>query len=283
MKVLLATDGLPAAEAAEQLLARTARRDLDLGVATVGEGAAANGEGGAHDVAAGAAARLRDAGFEPAIHALEQDAGKALPELVAREHFDLVVLGAGNMSWLGRILFGNVSTQMLHSHTSVLVASRAPASPSGRISVLLATDGSVEGESAVGAAERFLAPDLCSVLLFSIVAVRVPAFAGGPVTGYASPGFDEALETPLIEERRRLLEPARDLMKRSGFSVDVRITLGAPVKRILEEARETDSDLVVVGARPRRTMDRVLVGSVSDQVARYAPAALIVRPDPDPG
>lgn len=46
----------------------------------------------------------------------------------------------------------------------------------------------------------------------------------------------------------------------------------------LEEARDTDAGLVVVGARVRKAIDRALVGSVSDQVARYAPAALIARP-----
>lgn len=278
VKVLLATDGLPAAEAAERLIVRTARRDLNLAVATAA-GVGGEGKDAAREVVRDAVARLEEAGFRPTGHLPEGDTDDALSRLVAEENIDLVVLGTGNKSWLGRILFGSISTQMLHSSSSVLLVNEAPPSDHTKTPVLIAVDESPEGAAAVEAAAGLLDPERSSIRLFSVVAVRVPAFAGGPVTGFASPGFDDRLEAELTEERRRHIEHMAGGLREAGFDTDARVTLGAPVKRILEEARDTGASLLVVGARRRGAMDRALVGSVSDQVVRYAPAALIVRPD----
>ncbi len=48
---------------------------------------------------------------------------------------------------------------------------------------------------------------------------------------------------------------------------------------IVEEARKSESDLVVLGARGRSTISRILLGSTSDYVATHAPCSvLVVRP-----
>lgn len=278
MKVLLATDGLPAAEAAERLLIAVARRDVEVIVAAAAGKRDPSGESAAQEVVTRAVGRMEKAGFHPMDRPLQRDAAEALPRFVDEENVDIVVLGAGNKSWLGRILFGSISTQMLHSRSSVLIVNEPPGTEDGKISVLFALDGSAEAAVAVREAVSLLAPDRCAIRVFSVVAVRVPAFSSAAATGYAAPGFDEKLEAELTAGPRRAAEEHAKAFIEAGFETEVRVTLGAPVKRILEEARDIDAGLVVVGARPRGGLERALVGSISDQVARYTPAALIVRP-----
>lgn len=278
MKILLATDGLAAADAAEKLLVDLARRDHGIVVAAVGGARGAPDEDTAEDVAGRATERLRSAGFTVQACPLEGKPGEALARVVDAENIDLVVLGGGNRSWLGRVLFGDVSTQMLHSPVSVLIANDA-GDPSGeRPRVLVALDGSAAAAAGVDGAAAFLDRDRCSIELFLVVAVRVPAFSAVPATGYAVQGFDPELEEELMAGPRRDLEQRAEALAASGFEVTTKAILGSPVKRILEEASDTDARLVVVGARPRGALDRALVGSVSDQIARYSPAALVVRP-----
>lgn len=62
-------------------------------------------------------------------------------------------------------------------------------------------------------------------------------------------------------------------------SVDKMCRPGHPVKVILDEAQELDCDLVVIGARGHSFLGRLLIGSVSDNVATHAKCSvLIVRP-----
>lgn len=279
MKILLATDGLPAAEAAEQLLVRAARRDLDVVVVAAADGKNER-PADVQEVVTRSVRRLEEAGFRPTGEALEGRAKEVLHRYVGDAGADIVVLGSGNKSWLGRMLFGSISTQMLHSARSVLIVNEPPATHEDGMRVLVAMDGSAEA-AAPDRAIAFLDPERCSVRLFSVVALRVPSFEGAPVTGYAAPGSEEKVGVEITERRRRAVEDRAALFGAAGFDVETRVTLGAPVKRILEEARDIDASLVVVGGKPRGRLERVLVGSVSDQVTRYTRAALILRPNGD--
>jgi nucleotide-binding universal stress UspA family protein len=54
--------------------------------------------------------------------------------------------------------------------------------------------------------------------------------------------------------------------------------VGEPVASITDAARDWAADLVVIGSHGREGVDRVLLGSVAEGVARQAPCpALIVR------
>jgi nucleotide-binding universal stress UspA family protein len=55
------------------------------------------------------------------------------------------------------------------------------------------------------------------------------------------------------------------------------VLVGRPGHQLLEEAQDIGADLVVVGSRGRGVMSRTLLGSVSDQVARHAPATFVGR------
>jgi len=58
-----------------------------------------------------------------------------------------------------------------------------------------------------------------------------------------------------------------------------RLLRGAPIDRILDIAESEHVDLIVIGARGRRGIDRVLMGSVAEAVVRRAKCpVLAVKP-----
>lgn len=72
----------------------------------------------------------------------------------------------------------------------------------------------------------------------------------------------------------------KQLLEGSTSTVNMLHKDGNPTHEILETADEMQADLIVIGARGHSTLERILVGSVSDAVATHATCSvLVVRPD----
>jgi nucleotide-binding universal stress UspA family protein len=94
------------------------------------------------------------------------------------------------------------------------------------------------------------------------------------------PGTETALLggfTELLEDGRRLIERevarARELF--SGAIVG-HVAAGTSARAILQLATDLQADLVVVGSHRKRTVERWILGSVSEQVVRKASCAVLV-------
>lgn len=90
-------------------------------------------------------------------------------------------------------------------------------------------------------------------------------------------------QTSEIEEDRK--QQASDLVKRvsgdlqaAGFKADALVEFGDAKARIIENASEWGADLIVVGSHGWKGLNRFLLGSVSEAVARHAHCSVeIVR------
>src|SRR5580704_16830896 len=80
-------------------------------------------------------------------------------------------------------------------------------------------------------------------------------------------------------------KPARELVERiatelgsAGFKVDTAVEVGDVRESILDSAAEWRADLIIVGSHGRRGIQRFLLGSVAEFVARHAKCSVeIVR------
>ncbi|HEV2386120.1 MAG TPA: universal stress protein [Candidatus Acidoferrales bacterium] len=92
----------------------------------------------------------------------------------------------------------------------------------------------------------------------------------------------EAMEAAHAEAVRRgkdLVAGARQALAAAGFEVAADVAEGDPRSVIVERAERGKADLIVVGSHGRSGWKRLLLGSVSEAVARYAHCSvLIVRP-----
>lgn len=62
-------------------------------------------------------------------------------------------------------------------------------------------------------------------------------------------------------------------------AADLEVRLGQPAEEIIAAARESKCDLIVLSTRGLTGLDRYLIGSVADRVARLAPCPVVlVRP-----
>ena len=222
------------------------------------------------EVARTEVALFKAEGFEADHHLGTGIPAEQILELVKAGGYDITMLGAGSSRWLENLLLGSTSTRVLHaSPSSVLIVHRFE-DPTAKPRVLLATDGSPDAEHALTTFLGMADPLKVSVKVIS-VADALPWIA--PELPEALP-VSEAVDV-MESFAKQSAERAAERLGEAGFTVEAVCLTGAPARVILDEARECD--LVVVGSRGLGAAGRMVMGSVSEQVARLAPAALVCR------
>ena len=63
---------------------------------------------------------------------------------------------------------------------------------------------------------------------------------------------------------------AKEQLEKAGFKAQTAVKEGDPKSTILDYAAHTSVDVVVVGSHGRKGLDRFLIGSVAESVARHA-------------
>jgi nucleotide-binding universal stress UspA family protein len=142
--------------------------------------------------------------------------------------------------------------------------------------ILLAVDDSAFSEAATKAVIDQTKPgDLEVHVLHTFEPMAfLPGFAGESVA--------ESLKA--AEERRRadakgLLARTAQTLDKAGFKVTTSLVEADPRHAIIDQAEKWKADLIVVGSHGRKGLDRLLIGSVAEHVARHASCSVkIVRP-----
>ena len=207
-------------------------------------------------------------------HVGEGDARDVILRAAEVWRADLIALGARGLGAVAGALLGSVSIGVArHAGCSVLVVKGGTARLRG---ALVAIDGSPHSE----AAATFLARlPLDPGLLVRLLAVAERPHYPATTPALAARLVHQAIEE-IVKERRVALEQAlaKAAARFTGVKADRQVAVGRPVDEIVDAASRPDVDLVVVGARGLGTLERLLLGSVSEGVLRHvARPVLIVK------
>ena len=137
--------------------------------------------------------------------------------------------------------------------------------------ILVAVDGSKASENAFNKAVKIAKRNDAALTVAHVVDSRT--FATAEV-------YDRSLSERAEEYANQLLNEYVENAKESGLEkVELTIKYGSPKVAIAREiAPEKEIDLIIVGATGLNAVERFLIGSVSESVARYAKCdVLIVR------
>jgi nucleotide-binding universal stress UspA family protein len=146
--------------------------------------------------------------------------------------------------------------------------------------ILIATDGSEYGKSAVETAAQHIWPIGSELKVVSVVDPPVPI--GGEIYMMNMNIYEETARVQR-EEAQKIIDDAAAAIHRGVNGDNVRVSMavltGSPNRRTVEEADEWGADLIMLGSHGYKTWERVLLGSVSLSVAQHAKCSVwIVRP-----
>lgn len=145
--------------------------------------------------------------------------------------------------------------------------------------IVAACDFSPLGERAVQEALR-----ICSTQ--TAAALHVITVGAHSVAGVVLPGDDVRLrsqEDAQEHARERLqsllTEYTREHANLPLEKIAMYVTTGVPSQCIVSLAAAVDADLIVLGTHGRKGLERILLGSVAEEVVRSAPCGvLVIRP-----
>lgn len=198
---------------------------------------------------------------------VEDDAAHAL--LQAGEDADLLVVGARGMGGFQGLLLGSVSRSVLHKATCPVALIRDDLDRSSRPVVV-----GVNGDDSSLRALRWAV---------EYASVEGPAVQATYVWDW--PPLSAAGLYGKVPERAELVADADRFLARQiaaaelgehDVVVEATTVEGRPAAGLLEAG--TSAAMIVVGARGHGPLARVVLGSVSDQVARHATCPVVVVP-----
>lgn len=211
-------------------------------------------------------AKRSGSGVEIIARLEERDPREAVLQAAEELAADLVFMGTHGRRGLARALVGSVAEAVVRSSPRPVMTIRVPRPVAGPfVHILVATDFS---EPSAGAVD--VAIDLARVANARISLLHVWSL---PKFGYA-----EALTWPidgLESAARAALAELLATTSKVHAKTEAMLRQGNESTQILETAKESGCDLVVMGTHGRHGLPRLMLGSVAGEVIRRSPVPVV--------
>ena len=224
--------------------------------------------------------RLREAGATVEVEFAAGSPAAALTETARRRNADLLVVSTIGQIAPSRFVAGSVAEQTAEtSSIPTLVIRRSPpfeewVRGERALKIFLAYDFSATADNALGWLRRFRDSGNCEITV---------AYAAYPPQESWRLGIGEHTWLPALPPpMQRLLqcdieERVTEILGQAA-RIRVEATWGRADPVLLELARETEADLIVVGTHQRHGFGRFWLGSVSRAILRDAPGNVATVP-----
>jgi nucleotide-binding universal stress UspA family protein len=199
---------------------------------------------------------------------------------------DLLVVGARGLGGFRGLLLGSVSHQVLHHapgavaivrpHEAAAEGGATGAAPDGGERIVVGVDGSEPSNAAL----RWALAEgrLRGAVVEALHSWEVPVVFG-PVAG-SFPYDTEAIEKAGRELLDRAVDSALAELGSADVTVERSLAVGGAAMNLLDAAEH--ADLVVIGRRGLGGFKRLMLGSVSENVARHSRTPVVVLPPVEP-
>lgn len=140
--------------------------------------------------------------------------------------------------------------------------------------ILVAVDGSKYSDAAVQTVASQVRKDKAEVLVLQVVEPRIISTPPQMAAGY-EPELAEMMKEQFSEAQQNV-ERAAATLKAAGFDSKTRVIEAETRTGILDLAGEWKADLIVVGSHGRKGLQRFMLGSVAESVARGAYCSVLI-------
>jgi nucleotide-binding universal stress UspA family protein len=196
-------------------------------------------------------------------------ARKEIGAAVGHYHADMVVLGTHGRRLLGRLMMGSTTEALLRKLPVPIMTVGHAVSPKGVNRVLFATDFS---DLSHGVFQ--IALEMAMVFRAEVIAVHA---LGEPVLASGEFGLATESEVAADEAHRRLAVLVAE-GKRHGIDVQPMLLQGPAATAILNAATESLADLIILAIDKKGILERALLGTTAEHVARQASVPVLFIP-----
>jgi nucleotide-binding universal stress UspA family protein len=180
---------------------------------------------------------------------------------------DVIAMGTHGLGGVNRFLLGSVAEAVVRHATLPVLLFRQGIDPQPLRRLMVAVDGSLGSDLAVQTTR-----DLAAQTAASVQVLHVTPDPLVPVNPARVNVARDAFEQNLIRAGKLLLEHTERALP--GVELRASLMIPAAFRRIdeviLEAARDQQADLLVLGTQGRGGVERLLLGSVAEAVARHA-------------
>jgi nucleotide-binding universal stress UspA family protein len=213
--------------------------------------------------------RLSGQGVEVSHVLVDGFADEGLPTAAHDLGADLIVTGAHGRRGLGRLLLGSTAERVVRVATVPVLVARgsADAATGGFHRIIVATDFSEAAERGLDLALEVAAPDATVELVHFW---QIPSLSRAHATDEVDATIAD-IRADMEEHGNR--RGAESLASRdtSRAKVHYQLREGDTRDGIVDLAKVSGADLVVIGGHGHRGLRRFLLGSVADSTVRHAP------------
>jgi nucleotide-binding universal stress UspA family protein len=180
------------------------------------------------------------------------------------ENCDLIVMGRRGTHQLERELVGSVTARVIgYTLKDVLVV--PDNAKLTRKNILLATDGSPSCETAVTRAIELAKEQSASLTAISVVYTNDEYLALAP-----------GIVDELIAKAKEKLASIEQKAKEAGVEINTMVKEGEAFEAITTLAKNSKVDLIIMGSHGKKSLQRLLMGSVTERTIGYATCPVLV-------
>lgn len=212
--------------------------------------------------------------------------GKASEEILnyaGKHKIDLICVDTREASFspaifssTSSLLFGSTTDRLLRKSSCPILVVRPftfekEKVKSEGLKVLVATDGSSFADAAIDYAANWYWPANTE---FRVINIIEPLSSLGPPTTHYK------MASELLSASEDLVLKAALKLRNKNWKVSNHVRGGFAAEEIINEAKEWEADLIIVGTHGRKGVSRFLLGSVAESVAAHAPCSVTVVKHP---
>jgi nucleotide-binding universal stress UspA family protein len=221
-----------------------------------------------------AAERAADRGVEAVTAVLQGGVDETIGAYADEHGIDLVAMSTRGRTGLDRLLLGSTTERVIRRSRVPVLSVRPDGEPARYPyeDILVPTDGSRHARAALDRAVELAGITGATVHVLTVVDVGTVG-----LEGYS--GVDA-----LVSGAEATAEDAAATAEAAGIEATATVEVASSATRgIRSVIADRDVDLVAIGTRGRRGVERYLLGSVAERTVRTSPVPVLTVPNPDTG
>ena len=188
-----------------------------------------------------------------------EDPAESVLQLVKDEGYSLVVIGNRADTQSARYSLGSVTEKVArHAECPVLIVKQKPKVEK----ILVAVDGSKYADRALEYAVQLAKNYRANLALLHVEEDKLVRIGGPQVMDCVG-----TVGECILKDASR---------KAAGMSFDKLLKFGSPAETIIKVAKKAGVDLIVVGSRGLSSVQRFLLGSVSDDISLHSMSSVLI-------